>query len=143
MWNYVLVVRHHHETFVGLRPRREAPPQNLRGITSWLWGTTTKPSWNYVLVMRHHHKIFVELRPYMRHHHELSPRGSWNYVCYMRHHHELPLGGPMGLRPLVRHHHEIPLWESWDYILPIPCPCFTNQIIEFPCIPISCQYIYK
>jgi len=53
---------------MGLRPDREAPPQNLRGITSWPWGTTTKPSWNYVLslhvappwtlTMR-----FMELRP--------------------------------------------------------------------------------
>jgi len=81
-----------------LRPNHEAPPRHLRGITSWLWGTTTKPSWNYVLTMRHHHETFVELhsgceappwaltkrvrelRPYMRYHYELSLRGSGNYV---------------------------------------------------------------
>jgi len=33
-WNYVLAMRHHHETFVELRLGREAPPRNPRGITS-------------------------------------------------------------------------------------------------------------
>ena len=55
----------------------EAPPLNLRGITSWpwgttmtpswnyvlTWGTTTKPSWNYVLFVRHYHKTFMKLCP--------------------------------------------------------------------------------
>jgi len=54
-------MRHHHETFVGLRPNHEAPPWALtkRGheITSWPWGTTMNPSWNYILTMRHHHEI--------------------------------------------------------------------------------------
>jgi len=45
-----------------LCPNHETPPWNLRGITSWPWGTTTTPSWNYVLAMRHHHNTFVELR---------------------------------------------------------------------------------
>jgi len=38
---------------VKLRPDHEAPPwtptSRGHGITSWPWGTTTKPSWNYVL----------------------------------------------------------------------------------------------
>jgi len=41
--NYIM--RHHHETFVELRPNHEAPP----------WALTKKRSWNYVLTMRHHH----------------------------------------------------------------------------------------
>jgi len=47
--NYIMM--HHHETFMKLRPNHEAPPwtPTNRGhrITSWSWGTTTKPSWNY------------------------------------------------------------------------------------------------
>jgi len=66
--NYI--IRHHHETFAGLHPNNEvtpwAPTKKGHEITSWTWGTTTKPSWNYVLTMRHHH--------------EISPRDSWNYV---------------------------------------------------------------
>jgi len=56
-------MRHHHETFVELRPNHKAPPLNLRGITSWPWDTTMKPSWNYVLAVRHHYETFVELHP--------------------------------------------------------------------------------
>ena len=40
-------------TFVELHPKHEAPPwaptNKGHGITSWPWGTTTKPSWNYFL----------------------------------------------------------------------------------------------
>jgi len=54
-WNYVLSMRHHHELsltrVMELRPDHEAPLRNHRGITSWPWGTTTKPSWNYVLTI--------------------------------------------------------------------------------------------
>jgi len=55
--NYIM--RHRHETSMELRPNHEAPPwaptKKGHGITSWPWGTTTKPSWNYILTMRHHH----------------------------------------------------------------------------------------
>ena len=41
-------------TFVKLCPNHEAPPwaptNRGHGITSWPWGTTTKPLWNYVLI---------------------------------------------------------------------------------------------
>ena len=41
------------QTFVELCPNHETPPwaptNRGHGITSWPWGTTTKPSWNYIL----------------------------------------------------------------------------------------------
>jgi len=45
----------------------------------------------------------------IRHHHDISPRGSWNYV-----HH-------------IQHHHEVSPRVSWNYVNLIPYTCLTNQ----------------
>jgi len=69
--NYIM--RQHYETFMELCPNHEAlpwaPTKKDHGITSWPWGTTTKPLRIYVLTMRHHH--------------EISPKDSWN--CVLNH----------------------------------------------------------
>jgi len=117
-------LRHHHKT-VELCLSNEASPRGLRGITSLHeappWGLHGITSWPWGTTMW----------------------PLWNYVLTLRHHRELLLGGSMELRPLD----DAPPWAPTVRVIGLRPThtlfVFHQPIIGFPCISISCQYIYK
>jgi len=62
-WNYVLAVRHHHDTRVELRPYVEAPPgtplKRVHGITSNRWGATKRSHYKSHGITPYPHFIHV------------------------------------------------------------------------------------
>jgi len=134
-------MRHHHQT-VELRPRseasprglrgitslHEAPPRDLRGITSWPWGTTMIPP--------------VELRPYVG-----AP--PWTLTPRFMELSLITEAPPW--TPSRRAHGIMSIWWGTTTspttrvmgLRPTQALLIHNQpIMKFLCIPLTCHLVY-